>query len=181
MWSRPSRTFRQSVDERNSPKGDKEARVTQTPALIRWSGPIANRLLGVGMPMGPNRLLTVSGRKSGEPRSAPVAVIDVDGRWWVVGTFGETHWVRNLRAAGEATLRIHGRPVRVAARELDRSEAVSFYSVVLPAYLGRMPRLARPLLRTFIGQVAPEVFSDPVRAAASRPVFELLAQNGPNA
>ena len=83
--------------------------MTQTPALIRWSGPIANRLLGIGMPMGPNRLLTVRGRKSGEPRTAPVAVVEVDGRRWVVGTFGETHWVRNLRAAGEATLRIDGR------------------------------------------------------------------------
>jgi deazaflavin-dependent oxidoreductase (nitroreductase family) len=155
--------------------------VTQAPALIRLSGPIANRLLGIGLPMGPNRILTVRGRTSGEPRSAPVAVIEVDGRWWVVGTFGETHWVRNLRAAGEATIRIDGRPVRVAARELDRSEAVSFYSDLLPVYLGRMPRLARPVLRTFIGQVAPEVLSDPARAAATRPVFELLAQNGPDA
>ena len=155
--------------------------MTQAPALIRWSGPIANRLLGIGMPAGPNRLLTVRGRKTGEPRTAAVAVVDVDGKWWVIGTFGETHWVRNLRAAGEATLRVDGRPVPVAARELDQSEALSFYRETLPVYLGRMPRLARPVLRAFIGQVAPEVFSDPARAAAARPVFELLAQNGRDA
>ena len=130
------------------------------------------------MPMGPNRVLTVRGRKSGEPRPAPVAVVEIEGRRWVVGTFGEVHWVRNLRAAGEAELLIDGRQVQVVAHELDREEALAFYGNVLPRYVARMPSVSQPFLRFFIGRFAPEVFDDPGRAAATRPVFELREQNG---
>ncbi len=57
-------------------------------------------LLRRGMPMGPNAMLTVRGRKTGEPRTAAVAVLEVDGRRWILGAYGEVNWVRNLRAAG---------------------------------------------------------------------------------
>src|SRR5919201_1013491 len=51
-------------------------------------------------------LLTVAGRKSGRPRTTPVTVItDPDGHRWLIAPFGEVNWVRNLRAAGTATLR----------------------------------------------------------------------------
>ena len=37
-------------------------------------------------------------------RTTPVALVEIGDRRWVVGTFGEVNWVRNLRAAGEAAL-----------------------------------------------------------------------------
>jgi hypothetical protein len=66
--------------------------------------PIARFLLAAGVPLGPNGLITVRGRKSGLPRTTPVAIIAVAGRRWVWCPWGDTQWVRNLRAAGGATI-----------------------------------------------------------------------------
>jgi deazaflavin-dependent oxidoreductase (nitroreductase family) len=54
---------------------------------------------------GPNVLLTVRGRRSGQPRTTPVAMLEHDGRRFVEAAFGEVDWVRNLRASGQAVLR----------------------------------------------------------------------------
>src|SRR6266513_1956347 len=74
------------------------------PGYVAVFNPIARRVLKTGALMGPNALITVRGRKSGVPRTTPVAIVEIDGRRWVIGTFGDTNWVRNLRAAGEATV-----------------------------------------------------------------------------
>lgn len=146
---------------------------TRAPALIRLSGPIARRLLRAGIPMGPNGVLTVRGRTSGEPRSAPVAVVEHDGRRWVVGTFGEVHWVRNLRAAREADLELHGATDHLHARELGLDERVAFFAETLPAYVRSLPLVWRRFVAAFLRTVAPEIQTDPASAAATRPVFEL--------
>jgi deazaflavin-dependent oxidoreductase (nitroreductase family) len=127
----------------------------------------------VGMPMGPNVLLTVRGRTSGQPRTAPVAVSEIDGRRYVVGAYGDVHWVRNLRAAGEGSLRIHGRDILVTATELDPAAARAFFAETIPSYIGRFPWLGRGFLRLLFRLVAPDILGDPERAAATRPVFEL--------
>lgn len=147
--------------------------MTQAPALIRHSGPIASRLLRAGMPMGPNLLLTVRGRTSGQPRTAPVAVVNFHGRRWVVGTFGEVHWVRNLRAAGEAEVGSGGRSERVYAIELNQEESTAFFNDVVPAYLASLPIVWRLLTRVLLRFAAPEILTEPARAAHLRPVFEL--------
>src|SRR6266850_30751 len=90
----------------------------RVPGFVSWFSPIAQRMLGSGIPLGPNALITVRGRKSGLDRTTPVALVEIDGKRWVIGTFGETNWVRNLRAAGEATLTIGRRREPVRAREL---------------------------------------------------------------
>src|SRR5437868_14893647 len=82
---------------------DRSQENTRVPFFVPLFNPIARRLLGVGVPMGPNALLTVRGRTSGLPRTTPVALLVIGERRRVVGTFGDVHWVRNLRAAGEAT------------------------------------------------------------------------------
>src|SRR5207237_3165042 len=69
----------------------------RVPALVGLFNPLARRILKVGPLLGPNALITVSGRKSGLPRTTPVALVEMDGKRWVIGTFGETNWVRNLR------------------------------------------------------------------------------------
>ena len=88
------------------------------PAWVTVLNPIAKRLLRSGVPMGPNALITVRGRTSGEPRSTPLAVIDHAGRRWIWSPWGDVHWVRNLRAAGAATLTVRGNE-----EEVDRDRA----------------------------------------------------------
>lgn len=150
--------------------------MTTAPAFVRASNPLSRRLLGLGIPAGPNVLLTVRGRTSGLPRSAAVAVIELDARRWIIGAYGDVQWVRNLRAAGEAEIRVHGRNVPVVARELDRTEAIDFYARILPTYVRRLPWFGRLFARTLFAAAAPEVRSDPERAAITRPVFELRSR-----
>ncbi len=49
--------------------------------------------------------LTVRGRRSGRPIRTPVPTLDFEGARYLVAGGGETHWVRNLRAAGRGELR----------------------------------------------------------------------------
>ncbi len=146
---------------------------TQAPAFVRLPNPIASRLFRLGLPTGPNVLMTVRGRSSGMPRTAPVAIVELDGRRWIIGAYGEVQWVRNLRAAGEAHLRINGRLELVTAAALGHRSAVAFYRDTLPAYLARLPRIGRILGRGLLRVIAPDLLRDPERAAANRPVFEL--------
>jgi deazaflavin-dependent oxidoreductase (nitroreductase family) len=141
----------------------------RVPFFVPLFNPIARRLLRVGVPLGPNALLTVRGRTSGVDRTTPVAVVAIGGRRWLIGTFGEVNWVRNLRAAHEATLTINRRPEPVQAVELSQQEASSFFKDVLTPYVSQLP-LGRFLLGT-LG--AKELLTDPDAAAQHHPVFEL--------
>ena len=126
--------------------------------------------LAAGVPMGFNGLITIPGRKSGLPRTTPVAIIEVSGRRWVWAPWGDVHWVRNLRAAGRATIDKRGRKEEVTATELDATERVAFFRDV-----------AGPLARSipfgvwFIRIVDGVDVRRPVEAAEGRPVFELHA------
>ena len=147
--------------------------MTQAPSAIRRSGALTGRLLGAGIRLGPNVLLSVRGRSSGQPRTVPVALVDYEGRRWVVGTYGDVQWTRNLRAAGEAELRFGGRVEHVEARELDADEATAFIRDTLPRYLASLPALWRFGTKLLVGRAAGDLFSDPAAAAARRPIFEL--------
>ena len=58
--------------------------------------------------------LIVPGRRSGRLLTVSMAEpYDFGGRRYLVSGRGETHWVRNLRAAGRATFRTHGRTAAV--------------------------------------------------------------------
>ena len=81
-----------------------DVRIRRLPWYVPLFGPIARVLLARGVPLGFNGLITVRGRKSGLPRTTPVAIIEVAGRRWVWAPWGEVQWVRNLRAAGDATI-----------------------------------------------------------------------------
>jgi deazaflavin-dependent oxidoreductase (nitroreductase family) len=140
------------------------------PGFVGILNPIARRLLAAGIPLGPNGLLTVRGRKTGVPRTVPVAFVHIGDRRWLSGTFGNVDWVRNLRAAGRGTITVRGRREEVRAIELGPDEAVAFFSDVLGPYARRLP-LGRWLL-SVLG--AGELLGDPETAARNHPVFELV-------
>ena len=145
---------------------DVRARV---PALVSIFNPLAMKLLGVGIPLGPNGLLSVRGRKSGFMRTTPVAVVELEGKRWIIGTFGEVNWVRNLRAAGGGAITMGKRRLDVQAHELSQVEAIAFFQNVVGPYVRRLPvgSLMLKLLHAGDG------LTDPARAAEKRPVFEL--------
>ncbi len=138
------------------------------PPWVTFFNPIAKLLLAARVPLGPNALLTIRGRKSGLPRTTPVAIIEVSGRRWIWAPWGDVHWVRNLRAAGRATIAVRGLKEEVRATELDPAERVVFFRDVL-APLAR----SIPFGTTFV-RIADQVdLNRPLEAADGRPVFEL--------
>jgi deazaflavin-dependent oxidoreductase (nitroreductase family) len=118
--------------------------------------------------MGFNGLITIRGRKSGLPRTTPVAIIEVGGGRWVWAPWGEVQWVRNLRAAGRATITVRRRREEVTATELDPTERVGYFRDVLGPLARSIPFGVR-----FIRIVDGVDLDDPVEAAEGRPVFEL--------
>ena len=147
---------------------------TRVPGFVRFFNPLARRMLGVGIPMGPNALITVRGRKSGLDRTTPVALVEIEGRRWVIGTFGETNWVRNLRAAGQATLTVGRRKEEVSTIELSPEAGGAFFRDVLGPFVQRIPLgLGRLLLGSVLG--AKDILDDPTGSGATHPVFEVHA------
>jgi len=141
---------------------------TSAPPWVTVFGPIAKFLLAARVPLGFNGLITIRGRKSGLPRTIPVAIIDTSGRRWVWAPWGDVQWVRNLRAAGRATITVRGRKEEVRATELDRTERIGFFRDVLGPVARGIPFGTR-----FIRIVDGVDLDDPLEAAEGRPVFEL--------
>jgi deazaflavin-dependent oxidoreductase (nitroreductase family) len=79
-------------------------------------------------------LLTVRGRRSGQPRTTPVSPLTVAGHRYVIGGYARGDWVRNARAAGEGVLARGRRAERVRLVDLPERER-------------------RPVLRAFPAQV----------------------------
>jgi len=147
---------------------------TRVPGFVGFFNPLARRLLGAGVPMGPNALITVRGRKSGLDRTTPVALVEIDGKRWVIGTFGETNWVRNLRAAGRATLTVGRRVEKVKVVELSPESGGAFFKDVLGPFVQRIPLgLGRFMLGSMLG--AKDILDDPIGSGATHPVFVVRA------
>ena len=143
----------------------------RAPRRVTLFTPIAKALLAARVPLGFNGLITIRGRKSGQPRTTPVAIIAVAGRRWVWAPWGEVHWVRNLRAAGGATITERGRAEDVTATELDQAQRLAFFRDVLGPVARGMPFGAQ-----FIRIVDGVDLDDPLDASEGRPVFELHAR-----
>jgi deazaflavin-dependent oxidoreductase (nitroreductase family) len=90
-------------------------------------GRITNRVMAwwssTGLPPSIQQTIEVRGRRSGKPRSSPVAIATVDGQRYLVSMLGpRAEWVKNVVAAGgEAVLR-HGRRERVRLIALPPEE-----------------------------------------------------------
>ena len=93
-------------------------------------GRVVNPLL---MRLGMIPTLAVRGRTSGEWRTVPVNVLELDGQRYLVAPRGDTQWVRNLRATGRGELRRRGRVESFRATEIPDNEKPH----VIEAYLAR--------------------------------------------
>lgn len=96
------------------------------PALTRHVvNPLAVRLQTGGV-----RALTVTGRRSGRAHTVPVIPVETGESRYLVAPFGESEWVRNLRAAGMCTLEHKGQVETVHATEVpveDRAVVIAAY------------------------------------------------------
>lgn len=145
------------------------------PRWVPYLNVIAKPLLALGVPMGPDVLLTVRGRKSGLPRTTPVTICEYGGRRGFISPFGETNWAQNLRAAGSATIRFSRKSEAVRAVELDHDEAVRFIKEVI-APIAATTKLGD----WFVRNIDKIDLDHPEETARGKPVFEVFpAHPGP--
>src|SRR5438874_2720817 len=123
-------------------------------------------MLAMGISFNGTTLITVPGRKSGQPRSTPITMVEFNGQRYVQSPFGSVDWVRNLRAAGKATLswgRLHE---TVTTVELTPEQAAPVIKSMLP----RAPKVIRDYF-----DVTPESsLEDFIRDAPNHPMFAVL-------
>jgi len=77
--------------------------------------------------------LAVRGRTSGEWRTVPVNVLELEGQRYLVAPRGDTQWVRNLRVTGQGELRWRTRTEAFQAIEVLGNERPR----IIEAYLAR--------------------------------------------
>ena len=149
------------------------AKTSQIPFYTRLGNVLTLTLLRAGFKLVgpfiffgnyPMYLLTVRGRKSGQLRTVVLAIIERNGNCYVGSPYGIVAWVRNLRAAGEATLTRGRRSETVNARELPKGEAA--------LVLREEVKDGNPFVRAY-GVTADSSLEEFERAAVTHPVFLL--------
>jgi deazaflavin-dependent oxidoreductase (nitroreductase family) len=108
------------------------------PRPPRYLKPMNKVMIAVqkfGIPTGPAMVLTVPGRKSGQPRSTPMTPFKFDGSFYAVAGYPGADWAANARAAGTGTLSRgrRSRPVKIV--ELTAAQA----RPILRAYPVQVP------------------------------------------
>jgi deazaflavin-dependent oxidoreductase (nitroreductase family) len=139
------------------------------PGWVPYFNILAKPLLALGVPMGPDILLTVKGRKSGLPRTTPVTIGEYGGRRGFISPFGETNWVRNLRASGTATIRFGRRREEVRAVELEHDDAVRFLREVIAPIAA-----TNKIGDWFVRNIDKVDLDHPDSAVVGMPVFEVF-------
>jgi deazaflavin-dependent oxidoreductase (nitroreductase family) len=136
---------------------------------------VLNRIVGLAVGMGlglkHNYLVEVKGRVSGKLYSAPVDLLEIGGRRYLVAPRGETNWVRNARAAGRLTLRKANYRADFEVGEIDAAERPA----ILKAYLDRFARTVQRYFQVKRGCDASEF----APIADRYPVFELKSPQRP--
>ena len=132
---------------------------------------VFNRLVELltraGVSVWGSRILEVRGRKTGEPRRTPVNLLELDGVRYLVAPRGQTQWVRNVRAAGDADLLLGGRREHVHLVEVPDAER----EPILRAYLKRW----KWEVGQFFGGVDADSPADELaRIAPDHPVFRVV-------
>lgn len=116
------------TNQREGDGGSPRPYVRPSAVLIRVLNPIA-------VALGQTAVLIVRGRKSGKLIKVPMDPPFVwDGTRYLVSPRGDTHWARNLRAAGEADLRTRGGLEHIRVTELlgdEREKVVRTYATTI--------------------------------------------------
>ena len=108
----------------------------------RWLKPMNKLVVAmqkIGVPAGPSMVLTVPGRRSGQPRSTPMTPFDHDGGLYTVAGYPGADWAANARAAGVGTLTRGRRSRRVRIVELSADESrpvLRAFAVKVPVGVG---------------------------------------------
>jgi deazaflavin-dependent oxidoreductase (nitroreductase family) len=102
-------------------------------------------------------VLTLPGRRSGQPRRTPLTILDLDGQRYVLQGYARTDWVANLRAAGHVgTLSVGRRSEQVRLVELDAAAA----EPVLRAWPVRVPQGAKVMKDAgVVDEISPDAFA----------------------
>ena len=145
------------------------AKTSQVPFSVRLGNVLSTTLLRAGVPLvgrgnHPMYLLTVRGRKSGQPHTNPIVILEQNGKRYLASPYGIVNWVRNLRAAGEAILTRGRRSETVNARELPQGEAALILQEEIKG---------GTLLGRYFGVTAESSHEEFEGAAVRHPVFVL--------
>lgn len=139
----------------------KQYRVTTS---VRIFNRLMKFLTRAGLVPKPAYILTVRGRKTGTSHSTPVSLVENDDGRWLVAPYGEVGWVRNVRAAGEATLSRRGYAETLAIEEVP----VDQRAPILKTYFDR-ESFARQYT-DFTPETSVETYAE---KASNHPVFKL--------
>lgn len=150
---------------RNTRTGSRTVNSIQPTPVERLANRILAVLLRFGLAAGYVHMLDVRGRKSGRVYSVPVDLMEWHDRKYLVAPRGNTQWVRNVRAAGEITLRRGSSSRRFSFTELDDSAKAPYLKEYLKRYRGAVQRFF-----TLTPDDSEAAFSG---IAARYPVFEL--------
>jgi|SRR6266852_4360778 len=138
----------------------------------RMAAALTTTLLRAGVKIGTMSLLTVRGRKSGQPHTVLVLLVEQDGERWLAAPYGAVQWVRNIRAAGTATLTRGRRSEAISVTELEASKAAP----VLKQYL-LLPVAAG--VRSYFDVTKDSPLEAFEREAARHPVFKITTVEEP--
>ncbi|HKS90365.1 MAG TPA: nitroreductase family deazaflavin-dependent oxidoreductase [Tepidiformaceae bacterium] len=121
-------------------------------------------LIKVGVGSASMYLMTTTGRRTGEPRTTPVTLVESDGERWLVAPYGNVSWVHNVTARPVLELRRGRHRETLSAERVDASTAA-------------------PILRQYVQKVAvtrPYFDAQPqddlqafIAEASKHPVFRL--------
>ena len=85
-------------------------------------------------------LLTTTGRRSGQPRTAPLMCVRDGDRYLAIGSFGgddrDPQWFKNLQATPEATIQLGSDTIPVRAMVATQEEKKALWPKAIAAYKG---------------------------------------------
>jgi deazaflavin-dependent oxidoreductase (nitroreductase family) len=139
------------------------AKKFQYSLVFRVGNVLTRSLLALGVSFNGSTLITVPGRKSGVPRSTPITMVEFQGQRYVQSPFGSVDWVRNLRAAGQATLSWGRRHETVTVSELTPEQAAP----VIKSMLAHAPTM----IRAYFDVTADSSLEEVARDAPNHAVF----------
>ena len=147
--------------------------------FVRANNAVMRSLIRAGVRIGTFAVLTLPGRKTGQPVHVPLVVFSDGDSRYLVASYGIVNWVRNLRAAdGRAQLRRGRDAETITAIELPAEQAGPILRSSLRSGPPGIPRPIVCVFRRFFVLPYLDVDMDSsdddfVRSARHHPVFRV--------